>query len=57
MRDDLFLDRIEEIYMDNRQQLFTYALSITRNSCDAEDAVQLAFRNVLRAKRRPAELL
>ena len=40
--------RLEEIYRDHRQGLFTLALSITRSTDLAEDAVQDAFARLWR---------
>jgi RNA polymerase sigma-70 factor (ECF subfamily) len=41
---------VQRFYEDNRQGLFTYALSLTGNRAAAEDAVQTA---ILRLLRRP----
>ena len=47
---------IELLYCQNRQQLFTCALSITRSPARAEDAVHEAFCGLLRLERRPDDL-
>ena len=43
-------------YVEHRQELFTYALSITGQREAAEDAVQLVFERMLRARSVPTEL-
>jgi RNA polymerase sigma-70 factor (ECF subfamily) len=43
-------------YVASRQQLFTYALSITENRESAEDAIQGAFQQILRRRALPADL-
>lgn len=43
-------------YVGNRQQLYTYAVSITRNRETAEDAIQGVFERLLRGTCLPAEL-
>jgi RNA polymerase sigma-70 factor (ECF subfamily) len=44
---------LDRIYLENRQQLFTCALAITRSPELAEDAVQEAFCRLFRLDRRP----
>jgi RNA polymerase sigma-70 factor, ECF subfamily len=46
-------DRLEQIYREHRQGLFTLALSITRSRDLAEDAVQDAMARLWRSDRRP----
>jgi len=48
--------RLERIYRENRQSLFTYALSITRCREMAEDAVQDAFCRLFRLDGAPRRL-
>ncbi len=43
-------------YFENRQQLYTYAVAITRQREAAEDAIQQAFQRLLRRGSLPAEL-
>jgi RNA polymerase sigma-70 factor, ECF subfamily len=44
---------LDRIYLENRQQLFTCALAITRSPELAEDAVQEAFCRLFRLDRKP----
>jgi RNA polymerase sigma-70 factor (ECF subfamily) len=53
---DQLADCLLELYVDRREELFTYAMSITRNTADAEDAVHTAFQNVLRRRTMPENL-
>lgn len=46
-------DRLEQIYREHRQGLFTLALSITRSVDLAEDAVQEAMARLWQTARRP----
>ncbi len=50
------IERLHALYAESRQELFTYALSITRNREVAEDAVHAVFERLLRSDRLPAEL-
>lgn len=43
-------------YVENRQALFTYALSLTRNREAAEDAIQAVFERLLRGAKLPKQL-
>jgi RNA polymerase sigma-70 factor (ECF subfamily) len=45
--------RLEQVYRDHRQGLFTLALAITRSADLAEDAVQEAFARLWRSAREP----
>lgn len=45
--------RLEQIYRDHRQGLFSLALAVTRSVDLAEDAVQDAFARLWRTRRRP----
>jgi RNA polymerase sigma-70 factor, ECF subfamily len=45
--------RLEQIYRDHRQGLFTLALAVTRSVDLAEDAVQDAFARLWQSRRRP----
>ncbi|MGE3809546.1 MAG: RNA polymerase sigma factor [Gemmataceae bacterium] len=47
--------RLEGLYRENRQGLFTLALSITRSAHLAEDAIHDAFVNMCRAPERPID--
>ena len=40
------MSQLADIYRDNRQGLFSLALSITKNSSDAEDAIHDAFLRI-----------
>jgi RNA polymerase sigma-70 factor (ECF subfamily) len=48
--------KLRAFYVENRQPLFTYALSITRQREAAEDAIQQAFQQLLRRDESVAEL-
>jgi RNA polymerase sigma-70 factor, ECF subfamily len=48
--------KLRAFYVENRQPLFTYALSITRQREAAEDAIQQAFQQLLRREEPVAEL-
>jgi RNA polymerase sigma-70 factor (ECF subfamily) len=50
------IEALRAFYVGNRQQLFTYALSLTRNREVAEDALQGVFEKLLRGRGLPAEL-
>lgn len=47
---------LRSFYVENRQQLYTYALSLTRQREAAEDAIQQAFAQLLRRGELPADL-
>lgn len=51
-----FHDDLKEFYESNKQGLFTYALSLTRNVSAAEDAVHTAFFGMLKRPFLPREL-
>ena len=51
-----FAEILREMYRDQRQELFTYALSFTRDPATAEDAVHSAFGRLLRRRRAPRDL-
>lgn len=51
-----FVDQIRRFYEANRQELYTYALALTRNRELAEDAIHGAFASVLKRGRAPREL-
>lgn len=55
MRPEL-IEAIRQFYQAHRQELFTYALSLTRSSEAAEDAVHTAFWKLLRRRFPPREL-
>ncbi len=50
------INRIERFYEDNRQGLYTYALSLSHDPETAEDAIQAVFFNLLRGNRLPRGL-
>jgi RNA polymerase sigma-70 factor (ECF subfamily) len=49
-------DQLGAFYLAHRQELFTYALSITRSPVSAEDAVHEAFSRLLKRSRLPWSL-
>jgi RNA polymerase sigma-70 factor (ECF subfamily) len=51
-----FVEHIRAFYATYRQELYSYALSLTRSAEGAEDAVHNAFSRVLRNGRRPRDL-
>ncbi len=51
-----FTDEVQRFYEDYRNELFVYALSLTRNDGAAEDAVHTAFMKILRRGRSPRDL-
>ena len=51
-----FVDEVQAAYLEQRQQLYIYALSITRNREHAEDAIHTAFAAILRRGKAPREL-
>ncbi len=55
MQTDL-AETLRMFYVSHRQELFTYALSLTGCPMGAEDAVQTAFSRVLQRGRAPSEL-
>jgi len=48
--------RLRTFYLRHRQELFSYALSITRNRATAEEAVHTAFVRLLEKPRAPLKL-
>lgn len=44
------IEALHAVYVENRQELFTYALSITRNREAAEDAIHSVFERLLRGR-------
>lgn len=56
MREDGVKEALGAFYGAHRQELFTYALSITRSAASAEDAIHEAFSRVLARPRFPREL-
>jgi len=50
------VEAIRAFYERDRQQLYTYAVSITRNREAAEDAIHGLFEAILRSKALPADL-
>ena len=51
-----FYEVLKQFYEINKQGLFTYALSLTRNASSAEDAVQSAMFGILKRTRLPRNL-
>jgi RNA polymerase sigma-70 factor (ECF subfamily) len=49
-------ETLRALYVDNRQPLYTYAVSITRQREAAEDAIHQAFQQLLRRDLLPADL-
>ncbi len=49
-------ETLRAFYVDNRQPLYTYAVSITRQREAAEDAIHQAFQQLLRRELLPADL-
>ncbi len=50
------IDTLRQFYLEHRQALFVYALSLTRSRETAEDIVQAVFYRLLRRGRLPREL-
>jgi RNA polymerase sigma-70 factor, ECF subfamily len=50
------IETLRAFYVQNRQQLYTYAVSLTRQREAAEDAIQQAFQQLLRRGALPEEL-
>lgn len=50
------VETLRAFYVGSRQQLYTYAISITSNRESAEDAIHDVFQRLLRLERLPAEL-
>lgn len=50
------LEALRSFYVESRQQLYTYAVSLTGNREAAEDAIQGVFEKLLRGDARPVEL-
>jgi len=53
---DEFAEILRDMYCEHRQELFTYALSLTNDPSGAEDAVHAAFDKLLRGRRTPRNL-
>ena len=53
---ETFFDQIQRFYEAHRQELYTYAASLTGRRDTAEDAVHVAFCNLLQRRREPREL-
>ena len=51
-----FHETLKHFYETNKQGLFTYALSLTRDASAAEDAVQTAVFSILKRTRLPRDL-
>jgi RNA polymerase sigma-70 factor, ECF subfamily len=51
-----FHDHLRQFYESNKQGLFTYALSLTRNISVAEDAVHTAFFGIVKRQFLPRDL-
>jgi RNA polymerase sigma-70 factor, ECF subfamily len=51
-----FVEQLRRFYEDNRQDLFTYSLAVTRNREAAEDAIQNAFQRLLGRSSLPDDL-
>ncbi len=54
--DDSFFDQVRRLYEEERQGLYSYALSLTGDEPAAEDAVHAAFARLLRRGRPPREM-
>src|SRR6188768_708821 len=50
------IETIHALYVGNRHQLYTYALSITGDRETAEDAIHGVFERLLQGERLPADL-
>jgi RNA polymerase sigma-70 factor (ECF subfamily) len=50
------IEALHALYVENRQELYTYALSITGNREGAEDAIHGVFERLLRGGRLPGDL-
>jgi RNA polymerase sigma-70 factor (ECF subfamily) len=50
------LEALRSFYVGHRQQLFTYAVSITRNRESAEDAIHQVFQRLLRRTSLPVAM-
>ncbi len=50
------IEALRALYVGSRQQLYTFAVSITGNRESAEDAIQGVFERLLRAGTMPADL-
>jgi RNA polymerase sigma-70 factor (ECF subfamily) len=50
------IEALRAFYVGNRQQLYTYAVSITKSREAAEDAIQGVFEKLLRGATLPADL-
>jgi len=50
------IEALRAFYVENRQQLYTYAVSLTRSREAAEDAIQGVFEKLLRGSTLPLDL-
>jgi RNA polymerase sigma-70 factor (ECF subfamily) len=50
------IETLRAFYVENRQQLYTYAVSVTRQREAAEDAIHQAFQQLLRRRDLAADL-
>ena len=50
------IEALRAFYIGSRQQLYTYAVSITQNRAAAEDAIQGVFEKLLRSRTLPLDL-
>jgi RNA polymerase sigma-70 factor (ECF subfamily) len=53
---EFFVEQMRRVYEEHRQELFTYALALTRDRAAAEDAIHNAFARLLRRGTAPADL-
>jgi len=51
-----FIDGVRQVYEENREGLFTYAMSLAGKPEEAEDAVQAAFFSLLQRSRLPRQV-
>ena len=50
------VEAIRRFYESNRDELYTYAISMTRNADTAEDVIHTVFCNLLKKRREPRDL-
>jgi RNA polymerase sigma-70 factor (ECF subfamily) len=50
------VDAVRRLYENEKQSLYTYAMSLARDTDVAEDAIQTAFCGLLRGQRLPREI-
>src|SRR4051812_19691654 len=50
------IEALRAFYVGNRQQLYTYAVSVTKSREAAEDAIQVVFEKLLRVGTLPSDL-